>query len=158
MSKAIYPGSFDPITNGHLDIIKRASKVFDKIVVAIMYNPNKKMTFSIEERIELIKECTKDIDNIEIITDDGLTINLAKKIGANVIVRGIRAVVDYEYELQIATTNMVLDKNIETLFFAARSEYSFLSSSVAKEIAMHGGDISKFIPIEIKDKVTQKFK
>lgn len=156
MSKAIYPGSFDPITEGHLDIIKRAAKTFDVLYVAIMINPNKKYTFSEEERLKLIKKCCKNIKNVEVVIGEGLTIEYAKKLGCNVIVRGIRAVTDYESELALATSNMMLDDKIETIFFVSRPELSFLSSSIAKEIALFGGDIDNFIPKPIQNDVKKK--
>ena len=156
MNKAIYPGSFDPITEGHLDIIKRAAKTFDVLYVAIMINPNKKYTFSEEERLKLIKKCCKNIKNVEVVIGEGLTIEYAKKLGCNVIVRGIRAVTDYESELALATSNMMLDDKIETIFFVSRPELSFLSSSIAKEIALFGGDIDNFIPKPIQNDVKKK--
>lgn len=158
MIKAIYPGSFDPITKGHLDIIKRASKLFDEVVVALMVNPKKNCTFDEATRVKMIELCTSDLANVSVVVDHGLTVDLVKKIHAQVVIRGIRAVVDYEYELQQATANMMLDDSIETLFFVAKPEYSFLSSSVAKEIASNKGDISKFIPSQIKDCVLDKFR
>ncbi|MEG0077821.1 pantetheine-phosphate adenylyltransferase [Anaerorhabdus sp.] len=158
MKIACYPGSFDPITNGHLDIIKRASKVFDEVYVTIMVNPKKKVTFDQQERKEMIEQCTKDLPNVKVVIGNGLTVDFATKLNATALIRGIRAVADYEYELQQATANMMLNENIETFFFVARPEYSFLSSSVAKEIAINGGDISKFIPEAIKDRVNNELK
>ncbi len=146
MTKAIYPGTFDPITEGHLDIIKRAAETFDELYVAIMWNKAKHCTFSLKERIEFIERCTKDIPNVKVVTNDGLTVDLAKNLGCKVIIRGIRAVTDYEYELAQATSNMMLNKNIETYLMVSKPELSFLSSSIAKEIASFGGDISKYIP------------
>ena len=141
MTKAMYPGSFDPITNGHLDIIKRASKIYDEVIVAIMENVAKKATFSAIERRSLIESCIKDMPNVRVIIGEGLTIKLAKKEGCSIIIRGIRAVADYEYELSLATTNMKLDDEIETVFLVARPEFSFMSSSIAKETAHYDGDI-----------------
>ncbi|MEG0177420.1 pantetheine-phosphate adenylyltransferase [Anaerorhabdus sp.] len=158
MKIACYPGSFDPITNGHLDIIKRASKVFDEVYVTIMVNPKKKVTFSEQERKEMIESCIKDLPNVKVVIGNGLTVDFATKLNATALIRGIRAVADYEYELQQATANMMLNENIETFFFVARPEFSFLSSSVAKEIAINGGDISKFIPDAIKDRVNRELK
>lgn len=156
MVKAIYPGSFDPITEGHLDIIKRAAKNFDILYVAIMKNPNKKCTFSEDERLKLINKCVKNIKNVKVVIGDGLTIDYAKKLGCNVIVRGIRAVTDYESELALATSNMMLNNLIETVFLVSRPELSFLSSSIAKEIASFGGNIDKFIPKPIQSDVKKK--
>ncbi len=156
MRVAIYPGTFDPITYGHLSIITRASHNFDLVIVAIMENIRKVPTFSTEERKELIQMCTSDIDNVKVVSASGLTVDFAKNNNANIIIRGIRAIADYEYELQQATTNMLLDDSIETIFYVSRPEYSFLSSSVAKEVALNGGDISKFIPEVIREKVQEK--
>ena len=156
MIKAIYPGTFDPITIGHLDVIKRAAKTYDKLIVAVMENKNKSCTFNKEERIKMIKKCVKNIPNIEVIIGGGLTIDVAKKNNCKVIVRGIRAVSDYESELALATANMDLDPNIETVFFVAKPELSFLSSSIAKEIASFGGKIDNYIPKQIIKEVSKK--
>ena len=156
MVKAIYPGTFDPITVGHLDVIKRASKVYDHLVVAVMENRSKSCTFTNQERKKLIEKCVNDLDNVEVVIGDGLTVELAKKLNCKVIVRGIRAVSDYESELALATANMKLDDNIETIFFVAKPELSFLSSSIAKEIASFNGDISDYIPSEIIEEVSKK--
>ena len=158
MTKAIYPGTFDPITEGHIDVIKRASKTFEKVYVAVMINKNKVCTFSVDERVNLIKKCTKNLKNVEVVTSDGLTVNEAKKLGCKVIVRGIRAVTDYEYELAQATANMQLNDKIETYLMVSKPELSFLSSSIAKEIASFGGDISAYIPKEIQKDVLAKLK
>ena len=156
MAIAMYPGSFDPITKGHLDIIKRASKMFDEVIVAVMVNPRKVCTFTLDERISHIKKCVADYPNIKVVSGLGLTINLANELGATILIRGIRAVADYEYELSQATTNMMLDSNIETIFLVAKPEYSFLSSSIAKEIAMFKGNIDDMIPSEIIDEVKER--
>ena len=154
--KAIYPGSFDPITVGHLDIIKRAAKVYDEVYVAVMLNKAKKSIFSDEERKKLIEKCCASLPNVKVVIGEGLTVNYAKSIGCGVIIRGIRAVSDYEYELAQATANMKLDGDIETILFVARPELSFLSSSIAKEIASFGGDISPYIPEEIFSEVSER--
>lgn len=156
MIKAIYPGTFDPITIGHLDIISRASKIYDKLVVAIMDNPNKHCVFTKEERIELIKKCIKEYSNVEVVLGEGLTVDFARKMNCKVIVRGIRALTDYEYELAQATANMNLNKDIETVFLVAKPELSFLSSSIAKEIARFNGDIKPYIPKQIIKDVQKK--
>lgn len=160
MIKAIYPGSFDPITVGHLDIIKRASAIFDVLYVAIMINPDKTSTFSIDERKQFIEQCIKDLPNVKVVIGDTLTVDLAKQLDCNVMVRGIRAVTDYEAELALATSNMILNDKIETFFLVSKPELSFLSSSTAKVIAKFGGDITGFIPEaieeEIKDKLYRK--
>ena len=156
MIKAIYPGTFDPITIGHLDVIKRAAKTYDKLVVAVMENKSKSCTFSKEERIKMIRKCVRNIKNIEVIQGEGLTIDVAEKNKCKVIVRGIRAVSDYESELALATANMDLNSNIETVFFVAKPELSFLSSSIAKEIASFGGKIDNYIPSCIISEVSKK--
>ena len=158
MTKAIYPGTFDPITEGHLDIIKRAAKTFDELYVAVMINTSKVCTFTNEERVEFIKKCTKKYKNVKVVTSNDLTVNMAKKLGCTVIVRGIRAVTDYEYELAQATANMRLNDKIETYLLVSKPDLSFLSSSVAKEIASFGGDISAYIPDEIEKDVIKKLK
>ena len=158
MIKALYPGTFDPITLGHLDIIERASQMFDEVVVAIMHNPRKQCSFDIEERLMMIKKCVAHLPNVRVIKSNDLTVVTAKEHGCKVLVRGIRAVVDYEYELAQASANMTLDESIETIFLVSRSEYSFLSSSVAKEVAMFDGDISKMVPSIIEEEVKARLK
>ena len=156
MTKVMYPGTFDPITKGHLDIIQRAAKMYDEVIVTIMVNPRKTCTFNEEERKNLIEKCVKDYPNVKVLVGDGLTVQLAKKLGCKALVRGIRAVADYEYELAQATTNMMLESDIETVFLVAKPEYSFLSSSIAKEIAMFDGDISGLIPESIHEEVLDR--
>lgn len=156
MIKAIYPGTFDPITVGHLDVIKRASKIYDKLIVAVMENNKKNCTFSNDERKKMIEKCVKDLPNVKVVVGDGLTVDFAKKNNCSVIIRGIRAVSDYESELALATANMSLDKNIETVFMVAKPELSFLSSSIAKEIASFGGNIDSYIPRTIIKDVSKK--
>lgn len=155
--KVCYPGTFDPITAGHLDIIERASNKFDEVIVLIMQNPRKKCMFTAEERKYMIEKCIKS-DNIKVEIGTGLTVEYAKQLGASAIIRGIRAVTDYEYELQQATANMKLESSIETLFLIAKPEYSFLSSSVVKEIAMNGGNTDGLLPEEISDYATERMK
>lgn len=157
MIKALYPGSFDPLTNGHLDVIKRASAIFDELEVVIMTNPNKAFTFSIEERIEMLESVITKFPNVTISAQTGLTVDYAQKVGATVLVRGIRAVMDYEYELQQATANMILNPNVETIFLLTHPQWSFLSSSVVKQVALNHGDLSSFIPPEIKDVILKKY-
>jgi pantetheine-phosphate adenylyltransferase len=159
--KACYPGTFDPITNGHLDVIERASRMFEEVDVLIMRNPRKSCAFSEEERKALIERCVQQLpaaNRIKVMIGSGLTVDFAERIGAGSIIRGIRAVSDYEYELQQATANQMLNESIETLFFIARPEYSFLSSSVVKEIALNGGDVSKLVPSVILQQVIDKMK
>ncbi|MEE1227498.1 MAG: pantetheine-phosphate adenylyltransferase [Lachnospiraceae bacterium] len=158
MTTAIYPGSFDPVTYGHIDVIRRASRIFDRVVIGVLYNKTKKPVFSVEEKIDMIQEVTKDLDNIEVVAFGGLLVDFCKKIDANVIVRGIRAVSDFEYELMMAQTNHKLDKGIETMFFATNAKYSFLSSSTVRELAYFGGDISSFVPPYVEQKTLAKFK
>ena len=155
-----YPGTFDPITNGHLDIIERAANMFEEVVVLIMKNPNKVPTFTEEERKELIEACLKDkqLNNVRVEIGSGLTVLYARMLGAKAIIRGIRAVTDYENELQQATANLTLADDVETLFFIAKPEYSFLSSSIVKEIAYNGGELDAFVPEVIIDKVKNKLK
>ena len=155
--KVCYPGTFDPITVGHLDIIERASNKFDEVIVLIMQNPRKKCMFTAEERKYMIEQCIK-ADNVKVEIGTGLTVEYAKKLGASAIVRGIRAVTDYEYELAQATANMKLESTIETLFLIAKPEYSFLSSSVVKEIAMNGGSTEGLLPDEITEYAVERMK
>lgn len=152
----VYPGSFDPLTNGHLDIIKRASRLFDKLIVGVLHNDSKKAIFSMEERVELIQKCTSGMENVEVELFKGLLVDFAKEKNATAIVKGLRAVSDYEYELQMAMLNKHIDKDLETIFFMADLQHSFLSSSVVKELARNGGDITGLVPEEIKDDITTK--
>lgn len=161
MSKiAICPGSFDPITKGHLDIIKRSAKLFDKVIVVVMSNYRKVGTslFSVEERIELIKRCTSGITNIEVDSSTGLLAEYAKKRNANVIVKGLRAVSDFEDEFQQALANKSLNPEVETVFMAASAENMFLSSSVVKQICQLGGDVTPFLPPEISQDIISKLR
>ncbi|MBE7091717.1 MAG: pantetheine-phosphate adenylyltransferase [Clostridiales bacterium] len=156
MKTMVYPGSFDPITLGHLDIIKRASKMADKLIVTVMYNPEKNCYFSVDERIEMIKKCTKNIKNVEVDCFSGLMVDYMKKVGATAAVRGLRAVTDFEYELQWATFNQMLDDEFEAVFLMANTEHSFLSSSIVREIGQLGGNIKKMVSPEIYDYVNDK--
>jgi len=156
MKTAVYPGSFDPITNGHLDIIERSSKIFDKVYVAILNNSSKKSLFTVEERCELIERVTKNIPNIEITSFDGLLINFVREKGSNVIIKGLRAISDFEYEFQMALLNKKLVPEMETLFMMTSVNYSFLSSSAVREIAKNGGNIDGLVPDCIKDRIITK--
>ena len=153
MKIAIYPGTFDPITNGHVDIIKRARAVFDKVYVAIAQSETKKPMFSLEDRVKMVKLATKDIKEIEVISFCGLLVDCAKKNGARTIVRGLRAVSDFEYELQIGYANASLDKDIDTIYLMPSLESAFISSTVVRDIYRHKGKISHLIPKEINDYV-----
>ena len=152
--RAVCPGSFDPITNGHLDIIKRASAHFDEVVVAVFINSTKQSLFSVEERIEMIKETTKNLPNIKVDSWSGLTVDYCKKNGIDVITKGLRAVSDFDYELQQAQVN--LQAGIDTMFMATDPAYSFLSSSLVKELAKYNGDISNMVPPTVKNALAKK--
>ncbi|MEZ0535845.1 pantetheine-phosphate adenylyltransferase [Caldicellulosiruptoraceae bacterium PP1] len=156
MNIGVYPGSFDPITNGHLDIIERSSKIFDKLIVAVLINPNKKSTFDIEERVQFIKESTQHLNNVEVEAFKGLLIDFMKLKDAKVIVKGLRAVSDFEYEFQMALLNKKLNPSIETIFMMTNSKYSYLSSSMVKEVARFGGCITDLVPKKIASKVMKK--
>jgi pantetheine-phosphate adenylyltransferase len=159
-AKAIYPGSFDPITYGHIDIVKRAKKIFDELVIAVVGNPNKKTLFTLEERRQLTEQALKEegIKKVEVITYKGLLIDCAHRIGALAIIRGLRANSDFEYEFQMALTNRDLNPRIESVFFMTSGEYSFLSSSIVKEVKLYGGDVSKFVPPIVERALEKKFK
>ena len=158
MKIGIYPGSFDPVTFGHLDIIERGAKIVDKLIVGVLTNNAKTPLFSSEERVRMINNLTKHLDNVEAKAFDGLTVDFAHAEGATVIVRGLRAVTDFEYELQLAQTNKVIAPDIDTIFLTTNLKYSYLSSSTVKEIASFGGDIREFVSPEVQDRMKEKFK
>lgn len=160
MKIGVYPGTFDPITFGHLDIIARGCKLFDKLYVAVPINPNKKTFFTIEERVDLIKKvlCEYHFENVEVVATDKLTVEFARSVNAKFMLRGLRAVSDFEYELQLDTLNKSLANEIETIFIMSSHEYSFLSSSVVKEIAIFHGDVSKLVPSVVKEALEKKNK
>lgn len=156
--KAVYPGSFDPVTFGHLDIIQRAAKVVDELIIGVIVNKAKKSPlFTLEERVSMLKEATKEYPNVTVKMFDGMTIDFARENEARLIIRGLRAVTDFESEMQIAQTNHSLDSNIDTMFFTTSLEYSFLSSTVVKEVASYGRDTSKFVPEVVQKAFQEKF-
>ena len=156
--KALYPGSFDPLTFGHLDLIQRGSEVFGEVVVAVLENPSKKPTFPLKKRVEQIKEVTNTIKGTQIVTFRGLTVNCAKENNVDLILRGLRAMSDFEYELQIAHTNRSLDGELETIFLATETHHSFLSSSVVKEVARFGGKTSHMVTPVVEQDLENLFK
>lgn len=156
MTRAIYPGSFDPITFGHLDVIKRASDIVDELIVGVLNNNSKSPLFSVEERVRMIKDTVQNIHNVRVMSFEGLSVDFAEKMNAQVLVRGLRAVTDFEYELQLSLTNRKINPNIDTIFFNTSIEYAYLSSSTVKEIAYFGGDISDFVPDFLVDKIYDK--
>lgn len=146
MKRAIYPGSFDPITNGHLDILKRSLEVFDEVIILVADNQDKKSRFTVEERLEMIKEAVKDLKGVKVDSTHGLTVEYAKKVGAKHLIRGLRAVTDFEYEFSLAAANHFIDNSIDMVFFMANSENSFISSSTIDELQKENVDISKLVP------------
>lgn len=158
MITGIYPGSFDPVTLGHLDIIKRSARMVDKLIIGVLNNSAKRPLFNVDERVELLKIVTEGLDNVTVEAFDGLTVDFAKSRNATVMVRGLRAVTDFEYEIQIAQTNHAIMPEIDTIFLTTSVQYSYLSSSIVKEVASYGGDIEKFVPASILPAVLSKFK
>jgi pantetheine-phosphate adenylyltransferase len=156
--KAIYPGSFDPVTYGHIDIIRRSASKFDKVIVAVLNNSSKNGFFTIEERLDLLRKTTKDIKNVEIDSFSGLLIDYTKMKDVNIVIKGLRAVSDFEYEMQMALANKKLYPELETLFMVSSTKYSFLSSSIVKEVAFLGGDVSCFVPKIVEDALKNKVK
>jgi pantetheine-phosphate adenylyltransferase len=157
MRRAIYPGSFDPVTNGHLDVIERARKLFDEVVVAVAHNDEKQPLFSLEERLELLRETAGRIDNVRIAEFKGLLVDFAKAEKAGAVIRGLRAVSDFEFEFQMALMNRKLEAGVETIFLMPKEEYTYLSSRIVKEIARLGGDVSSFVPARIAKALSRKF-
>jgi len=158
MKRAIYPGSFDPVTNGHLDVIERARKLFDEVIVAVAHNDQKQALFSLEERLELLKTSIGNIDNVRIAQFDGLLVEFAAAQSASAVVRGLRAVSDFEFEFQMALMNRKLNSDVETIFLMPKEEYTYLSSRIIKEIARLGGDMSSFVPDVVAKALGNKFK
>ena len=157
MRTAVYPGSFDPVTSGHIDIITRASEVYDKIIVVVSKNSSKKPLFTVEERIDFIKRSTAHLSNVEVDCCDGLLVEYVKKAGSNVIIKGLRAVSDFEYEFQMALANKKIEPEIETLFMMTDARYSYLSSSIVKEMASLGADFTDLVPSVIINDIKNKF-
>lgn len=156
MRVAVYPGSFDPVTFGHIDIIERAAVLFDRVIVAVSRNPGKTPVFSVDERVEMLREVLRPYYNVEVDSFDGLTVNYAKSQGAQAIIRGLRAISDFENELMMALTNKKLEVSVETIFLMTRAEYSFISSSAVKEIAYFGGCIRDLVPPLVEEKLREK--
>ena len=156
MIRAIYPGSFDPVTFGHLDIITRSSKIVDELIIGVLMNKAKTPLFSVEERVKMLKEVTKDLGNVKVVPFDGLLVEFARQQKARLVIRGLRAITDFEYELQMAQTNRVIAPDIDTIFLTTNLKYSYLSSSIVKEIAGYQGDISEFLHPAVAEKVREK--
>ncbi|MEF1205727.1 pantetheine-phosphate adenylyltransferase [Photobacterium damselae] len=155
-TRVIYPGTFDPITNGHLDLIERAAAMFDTVIVGVAYNPTKKPLFDLDERVALAQSVTQHLPNVEIVGFSGLLVNFAKEHNANILVRGLRAVSDFEYEFQLANMNRRLMPELETVFLTPAEENSFISSTIVKEVALHKGDVSQFVPNQISQALNKK--
>ena len=156
MLRAIYPGSFDPVTYGHIDIMRRSCKIVDELIVGVLSNKAKIPLFSVEERVKMLEEATKDLTNVRIVPFHGLLIDFARQMDAFVIIRGLRAITDFEYELQMSQTNHKLEPSVETVFLTTSLEYSYLSSTIVKEVAFYHGDISKFVPDVVRERIREK--
>lgn len=156
MLRAVYPGSFDPVTYGHLDIIRRSRSLADELIVGVLSNKAKTPLFSVEERVKMLEEMTKNMPGVKVVPFEGLLIDFAKEMSAGIVVRGLRAVTDFEYELQMAQTNNKLSPELETVFLTTSLEYSYLSSTIVKEVAAFGGDISQFVPETIERRIQEK--
>lgn len=157
-TKAIYPGTFDPMTNGHMDLLERATKIFPEVVLGIAANPNKKPLFSLVERVDLATEITSHLKNVTVVGFSGLLVHFAKEINATVLIRGLRAVSDFEYEFQLANMNRRLNEGLESVFLTPSERNSFISSTLVKEVARHGGDVHEFCHQLVKDSLAEKFK
>lgn len=156
MIRAVYPGSFDPVTFGHLDIIERSSGLVDELIVGVLNNNAKSPLFSVKERVKMLEEVTKDMPKVKVLPFEGLLVDFAGRMEAGMVIRGLRAITDFEYELQMSQTNHKLDSNIETVFLTTSLEYSYLSSTTVKEVATFGGDISQFVPKIVIDRIQEK--
>lgn len=157
MRIAVYPGSFDPVTMGHLDIINRSALLVDKLIVGVLNNNSKTPLFSVDERVNMLREVTKEIPNVEIMSFSGLLVDFLNSLDAKIVIRGLRAITDFEYELQMSQTNRMLNSSIDTIFLNTNLRYSYLSSSMVKEVAQYGGDIREFVPEQIITKVYAKY-
>ena len=157
MKRAVYPGSFDPVTFGHLDVIRRSSALVDELIVGVLNNNTKTPLFSVEERVKILLEVTKDISNVRVESFSGLSVDFVKNCNAGFLVRGLRAITDFEYELQMAQTNRIMNPEIDTIFLTTSLEYAYLSSSTVKEVAAYGGDISKFVPQVVVEHMRKKY-
>ncbi|HDP69005.1 MAG TPA: pantetheine-phosphate adenylyltransferase [Candidatus Marinimicrobia bacterium] len=158
MKIAIYPGTFDPVTNGHLDILQRAASVFGEVYIAVAHNLHKNPLFTIDERIEMVKRCTSQYSNVKIDQFDGLAVEYARQVSASVIIRGLRAISDFDYEFQMALMNRHMNDNIDTVFFMPHEDYTYLSSSTVREIVRFGGDVSEFVPEYVKNELIRKLR
>ena len=156
MKIAVYPGSFDPVTYGHLDVIERSSKLVDELIVGVLNNKAKSPLFSAEERVRMLNEVTKDMPNVTVVPFEGLLVDFARKMDAGLVIRGLRAITDFEYELQMAQTNHKMEPDVETVFLTTSLDYSYLSSTTVKEVAAFGGDISQFVPGIVADLIEEK--
>ena len=156
MHRAVYPGSFDPVTYGHLDIIERSASLVDELVVAVLVNRSKTPLFSVDERVNMLRDVTRNISNVRVESFSGLSVDFVEKCEARFIVRGLRAITDFEYELQMAQTNRVIKPEIDTIFLATNLDYAYVSSTTVKEVALFGGDISRFVPDVIAEKLKEK--
>jgi pantetheine-phosphate adenylyltransferase len=158
MSTAVYPGTFDPVTYGHIDIVERTSKLFDTVIIGVLHNSAKTPLFSVDERVNILKKATEGIPNVQVRAFEGLSVDFARECGANVIVRGLRLITDFEYELQMAQTNKKLAPDVDTTFLFTSLQYSYLSSTTVKEVAAFGGDISEFVPPFVAEQIRSKIK
>lgn len=156
MLRAIYPGSFDPVTYGHIDIMRRSCKIVDELIVGVLSNKAKIPLFSVEERVKMLKEVTKDLDNVKVVPFDGLLVEFARQQKARLVIRGLRAITDFEYEIQMSQTNHKLEPEVETMFLTTNLKYSYLSSTIVREVAAFGGDISQFVPETVAKSIKEK--